>query len=162
MVMPKLTTEIEAASRLDHILSKLKEREFRITPQRIAVLKILAGSQEHPSAETIYKTVKKDFPTTSLATIYKTVTLAKELGEVMELGFSDGSNRYDGYNPNPHPHLICVQCKKIVDPDLKDFQEITRKIATDSGFEIINHRLDFFGVCPECRNKDRNKNRNKK
>ena len=151
--MLKATAEIETPDRLDHIISKLKEREFRITPQRIAVLKILAESQEHPSAEAIYEKVKKDFPTTSLATIYKTVTLAKEIGEVMELGFSDGSNRYDGYNPSPHPHLICVQCKKIVDPDMKDFHEMTRKVAKDSGFEIVNHRLDFFGVCPECRNK---------
>ena len=144
-------SEIKASERLGRILSKMKDRDFRITPQRIAVLKVLAESKAHPSAESIFETVKKDFPTTSLATIYKTITLAKELGEVMELGFSDGSNRFDGYNPAPHPHLICVQCRKIVDPDLKDFQEMKRKVAVDSGFEIINHRLDFFGVCPACR-----------
>ncbi len=68
--MLKATAKIETPDRLDHIISKLKEREFRITPQRIAVLKILAESQEHPSAEAIYEKVKKDFPTTSLATIY--------------------------------------------------------------------------------------------
>ena len=154
--MSRNTANIQASDRLGQIISKLKEREFRITPQRIAVLKILAESKSHPSAETIYETVKKDFPTTSLATIYKTIALAKELGEVMELGFSDGRNRFDGYNPTPHPHLICVQCRKIIDPDVKDLQGITRKVATDSGFEIINHRLDFFGLCPECRKNKKN------
>ena len=97
--MSRNTADTTTSDRLGHIISKLKEREFRITPQRIAVLKILAESKAHPSAETIYETVKKDFPTTSLATIYKTIALAKELGEVMELGFSDGSNRFDG---SPH------------------------------------------------------------
>ena len=91
-----------------------------------------------------------DFPTTSLATVYKTVSLAKELGEVMELGFCDGSNRYDGNNPNPHPHLICTQCKKILDPDLETLGRMTQEVANDTGFRNITHRLDFFGTCPDC------------
>ena len=94
--------------------------------------------------------VKDDFPTTSLATIYKTVTLAKEIGEVMQLGFGDDSNRYDGTNPNPHPHLICVQCKKIVDPDLDSLDEMKKEVASTTHFKILNHRLDFFGICSSC------------
>ena len=96
-------------TRLDHMISKLREREYRITPQRLAILKILAVSEGHPSVEKIYSQVKKDFPTTSLATIYKTLIVMKEIGEVLELGFSDDSNRYDGNKPNPHPHLICIE-----------------------------------------------------
>ena len=86
------------------MLSKLKGHDFRITPQRIAVLSILAGSKEHPSVEEIYKEVRAQFPTTSLATVYKTVSLLKGLNEVLELGFPDGSNRYDGQqalSPSP-------------------------------------------------------------
>ena len=58
--------------------------------------------------------VKKVFPTTSLATVYKTVALLKELNEVLELGFPEGSNRYDGNKPYPHPHLICTKCNIFV------------------------------------------------
>ena len=137
-------------NRLESMVTKLREQKFRVTPQRIAVLKILALSDGHPSVEQIFEQVKRDFPTTSLATVYKTVTLLKKLNEVLELGFPEGSNRYDGNKPYPHPHLICLKCKKIVDPDLASLDDLTQELILDTGFEIVNHRLDFFGICPEC------------
>jgi Fur family peroxide stress response transcriptional regulator len=139
--------------RLEQMLSELRKQNFRITPQRHAVLKILAVSDGHPSVENIYSRVKQDFPTTSLATVYKTVTLLKEMGEVLELGFSHESSRYDGNNPQPHPHLICIRCHKIMDPDIETLTEMSDEISQKTGFEIVNHRLDFFGICPECREK---------
>ncbi|MBW1706302.1 MAG: transcriptional repressor [Deltaproteobacteria bacterium] len=90
--------------RLDQMLAKLREQKFRITPQRLAILKILAVSDGHPSVEQIFKQVKADFPTTSLATLYKTVTLLKQLNELLELGFSGSGNRYLAYHENI-PHL---------------------------------------------------------
>lgn len=138
------------SERLKQIVEKLKANGCRLTPQRLAVLRFLAETQTHPSAEMIYEHVKKDFPTTSLATVYKTVTLAKELGEILEIGLAGGSNRYDGFNPSPHPHLICLECQKIMDPDLDALDGMTEELAKDTGFKIVNHRVDFFGVCPEC------------
>lgn len=137
-------------ARLNKMIDSLREHGCRLTPQRLVVLKILAASKEHPSIEKIYKRVKTDFPMTSLATIYKTVSLLKELGEVLELGFSDDSNRYDGNKPHPHPHLICIKCKNIVDPDVAVLNELHKEMAQKTGYRIINHRLDFFGICPEC------------
>ena len=144
---------VNAGARLNRILTKLKEQRCRMTPQRLAVVKILANSEEHLSAEKIYERVKVDFPFTSLATIYKTVTLLKKIGEVMELGFVDDSNRYDGIRPFPHPHLICLRCKRIIDPDIPVLSELSSELAQKTGYRIINHRLDFFGICPSCQNK---------
>ncbi|MBM3242109.1 transcriptional repressor [Candidatus Poribacteria bacterium] len=141
-------------NRLEQMLAKLRERGFRITPQRLAVLKILASSEDHPSVEQIYEQVKADFPTTSLATIYKAVTLLKELNEVLELGFPEGSNRYDGNKPYPHPHMICIKCKNIMDPDLMGLKQLTEEAAQKTGYKIIDHRLDFFGICPACHEKE--------
>ncbi len=132
------------------MLGKLREKDMRITPQRLAVLKILAESSEHPSVERIYEQVKRDFPTTSLATVYKTIILLKEIEEVLEIGFSDGSSRYDGNKPYPHPHLICTKCKNIVDPDLDSLKDVTTELSKETGFKITSHRLDFFGICSEC------------
>jgi Fur family transcriptional regulator, peroxide stress response regulator len=146
-------TDIPEA-RLRQILTRLKERDFRLTPQRLAILKILAVSNGHPSVDKIFDQVKLDFPTTSLATVYKTVTLLKELGEVLELGFPDGSNRYDGNKPYPHPHMVCLKCKRISDPDLQSVEELTREAEQKTGFDILSHRLDFFGICPDCRQAD--------
>ena len=136
--------------RLEAMIKKLKELNFRVTPQRLAVVKILAKSQGHPSAENIFKQVKSNFPTTSLATIYKTINLLKEIGEVVELDFSEESNRYDGNKPYPHPHLICAKCKTVVDPDVASVADLSKELAKKTGYEIVSHRLDFFGICPRC------------
>jgi len=138
-------------ARLDRMLSKLREHKFRITPQRIAVLRVLAGSRDHPSVEGIFDQVKNDFPTTSLATVYKTVTLLKQLNEVLELGVQERGNRYDGNKPYPHPHLICIECNKIMDTELNSLDSIIRELALETGFHITSHRLDFFGICSDCR-----------
>jgi Fur family peroxide stress response transcriptional regulator len=141
---------MDHGARLNEIITKLKEQGCRMTPQRLAVLKVLANSEEHLSAEKIYERVKPRFPFTSLATIYKTVTLLKKMGEIMELGFVDDSNRYDGIRPYPHPHLICLKCKKIIDPDIPALSELPQEVAQKTGYRIMNHRLDFFGICPSC------------
>ncbi len=140
-------------ARLDEMIARLKERERRLTPQRMAVLKVLAASEEHPSVEQIYARVKADFPMTRLATIYKTVTVLKEMGEVLELGFSDDCNRYDGNKPYPHPHLICIKCRSIVDPEVATLSELRQEVAQSTGYQITSHRLDFFGICPQCQEK---------
>ena len=144
----------DSRARLERMMERLREQKFRITPQRLAVVKILAESKGHPSVEAIYNEVRKDFPTTSLATIYKTISLLKELGEVLELGFPEGSNRYDGNKPYPHPHIICIRCKKIIDPDVSGLEQLNREVSEKTGFRIVNHRVDFFGICPECQKKE--------
>ena len=136
--------------RLNQMLSKLKNHDFRLTPQRLAVLKVLAVSEGHPTVERIYETVRAEFPTTSIATIYKTVNLLKQLNEVLELGFPDGSNRYDGNKPDPHPHVICTRCKKIIDPNLGSLKDLKKEVVRKTGFQILNHRVDFFGICSDC------------
>jgi Fur family transcriptional regulator, peroxide stress response regulator len=141
-------------TRFSEITKKLKAKGCRLTPQRLAVVKILATSEEHLSAEKIYDRVKPDFPSTSLATIYKTVTLLKKIGEVMEIGFVDDSNRYDGTRPHPHPHLICMKCRTILDPDISALSKLPEELARKTGYQIINYRLDFFGICPHCRKKE--------
>jgi len=143
----------DTQTRTATLLSRLKARGYRLTPQRIAVLKILAASTGHPSVEQIYESVKADFPTTSLATVYKTVTLLKEMGEVLELGFSHDSNRYDGNKPYPHPHLICIHCKNIVDQEMATLSALPQQVAQATGFQIVGHRLDIYGICPRCQEK---------
>ena len=136
--------------RADRIIEKLRVSGHKITPQRMAIAAVLAKSDGHPSVENIHAQVVKDFPTMSLATVYRNIVLIKSIGEVLELGFPDGSNRYDGNKPYPHPHVICIQCKKIVDPHLESLDEMKREVALETRFQILNHRLDFFGICSDC------------
>jgi Fur family transcriptional regulator, peroxide stress response regulator len=141
---------IDTKARLSEMVTKLKREGFRLTAQRLAVVKVLAANEEHLSVERIFDRVKADFPVTSLATVYKTVALLKRVGEVMELGFVDDSNRYDGTRPFPHPHLICTRCKRILDPDVPVLSNLPGELARKTGYRIDHHRLDFFGLCPKC------------
>ena len=110
----------------------------------------MPAQSENPARLVPGLTPNVAFPTTSLATVYKTISVIKELGEVLELEFSNGHNRYDGNKPYPHPHLICVKCKRIVDPELSSLAHLTQELVSDTGYRILSHRLDFYGVCPEC------------
>jgi Fur family peroxide stress response transcriptional regulator len=150
MISMSQGTVRDPEERLAQMIAKLRERDFRLTPQRVAILKILAASEEHPSVDTIYAKVRENFPTTSIATVYKTIALLKELNEVLELGFPDGSNRYDGNRPYPHPHAICMECKRIMDPEIASVDELREEMKRKTGYTISFHRLDFFGLCPEC------------
>jgi len=78
---------------------------------------------------------------------------------VPELGFSDDSNRYDGKTPYPHPHLICVRCREIMDPALESLAGLQEELVRDTGFRILSHRMDFFGICPRCQRKSRDRGR---
>jgi Fur family peroxide stress response transcriptional regulator len=141
---------IDSEARFEELIAKLREREYRLTPQRVALLRLLAASDGHPSASQLYDQIKAQFPTTSPATVYKTLNLLKEMDEVLELGFSDDDNRYDGNKPYPHPHLICICCRRMMDPEVSLAQSLIQKVAQSSGYQIVGHRLDFYGLCPDC------------
>ena len=141
--------------RFEFIVQRLRDNGLKVTPQRLAILKILAKSEGHPSVEDIHVQITKDFPTMSLATVYKNISLLKSLGEVLELSLPDGSNRYDGNKPHPHPHVICITCQKIVDLDLHDLDNMKQEVERVTHVTILNHRLDFFGICSSCRHNGR-------
>jgi len=140
-------------TRLQELVQRIRQRGGRLTPQRVAVLKVLAESKGHPSVEQIHDRIKVDFPTTSVATIYKTVALLKDMGEVLELGFGDSSNRYDGNRPYPHPHLMCTRCGEIRDLDVSALAGILDQLSRDVGYQIVGHRLDLYGICSECQDR---------
>ena len=144
---------VDHQKRFEIIIQKLRDHGHKITPQRFEIVKIIAKSENHPTVEEIHVEIKKNFPTMSLATVYRNIVLIKSLGEVLELGFPDGSNRYDGNKPYPHPHVICIKCKKIVDPDLDSLDDMKKEVSTETHFKILSHRLDFFGICSSCMSK---------
>jgi len=136
--------------RFEIIIQKLRDHGCKITPQRQLIAKILASSKGHPSVEQIHNQIIKTYPSMSLATVYRNLLLIKSLGEVLELGFPDGRNRYDGNRPYPHPHVICIKCRKIVDPKLDNIEDMEKKVSAETNYKILNHRLDFFGICSSC------------
>jgi len=76
--------------------------------------------------------------------------LLKEMNQVLEIDLRDDSH-YDGKRPEPHPHLICLKCNKIVDGDLSLDQESLQKLEQASGYKILRPQISLYGLCLECR-----------
>jgi Fur family peroxide stress response transcriptional regulator len=136
--------------RFDELITVLKERDFRLTPQRVELVRLIASSEGHPSAAQLFAKIKTRFPTMSHATVYKTLALLKEMNQVLEIDLRDDSH-YDGNRPVPHPHLICTKCNKIMDGDVEFDPSTIRELEKISGFQIIRPQITFYGLCPDCR-----------
>lgn len=136
--------------RYQTLLGKLQARGSRITSHRLALLRLLAASQGHPNAAQLYEALRVQFPTISLATVYKTLDLLKEEGEVLEIPLR-GESHYDGNKPYPHPHLICTRCGKILDGDeVRVLDAINQEIQQKYAFKVAQSQLVFYGICREC------------
>lgn len=136
--------------RFDQLITALKEHAFRLTPQRVELVRLIAVSEGHPSASQLYTKIKQQFPTMSHATVYKTLALLKEMDQILEIDLRDDSH-YDGNRPQPHPHLICIKCNKIIDGEVSLSQESLLELEQVSGYKILRPQITLYGLCPDCR-----------
>ena len=130
-------------------IEALRSKGYKATPQRIAICRITLNSREHPSAQQVYNEVKKIHPTVSLATVYKTMEVLRDLNLVQELNFPKGQARFDAYM-NPHINLICVKCGKITDLDDLTSKEIANRVTVTTKFKPNGQRMDVYGTCQKC------------
>jgi len=138
--------------RFNQLIAALQERNYRLTPQRLELVRLIAASEGHPSASQLYASIKRQFPTMSHATVYKTLTLLKEMDQVLEIDLRSDSH-YDGNRPEPHPHLICIKCSQIIDGDVSLDQESLHSLEQTSGYQILRHQIALYGLCPDCKEK---------
>lgn len=110
----------------------------------------------HPTAEEIYRQVKKEYPAISLATVYKTLEVLARYNLINRVTHLHEAARYD-HNLDFHHHLVCVKCKKIVDVYHTKLDSL--KLPEDHlfGFKILHHRVHFDGICKECQTTKKNK-----
>lgn len=133
------------------LIEALRSEGYKATPQRIAICRIALNSRTHPSAQQVYKEVKKTHPTVSLATVYKSLQVLRDLDLVQEINFPKGQARFDSYM-NPHINLICLKCGNITDIDDVTLKEITRKAAEAKKFKSTGQSVDVYGICQKCSN----------
>ncbi len=137
---------------MKEIAELLKAKGLKVTPQRIAIFHILCNTTEHPSAETIYKSLQETHPTMSLATVYKTLDALKKADLVQELNVGEDSFRYDA-NVASHPHLICLSCNHVYDLHTDLLQNLREKVSHVTDFKLLSEKIYFYGICPECQRK---------
>jgi len=131
------------------MLEKLKEAGMRVTPQRLAIIKFLDGNTSHPSVEEIYRKLKPEFPSLSMATVYNTLETLNEAGIIQEINIEPGKRHFDP-NPKPHCHFYCRRCKRVFDVDL-DIQPVDGP-AWIGEFWVENCYTNLVGKCRDCIN----------
>lgn len=134
---------------IEKYIKKLKKKDVRMTSQRLAVLNYLADEGNHPTAYEIYDALHPDHPNMSMATIYNNLNFFKETGILIELPFSDGSNRYD-LTDSKHYHAFCDSCGKVIDFHFPELEEIDSKIEQLIDFKVSDHNFKVRGYCQAC------------
>lgn len=142
---------LNKVSGMEDIISKYKGKGFKLTPQRIEILKFLEGNTSHPTAEDIYREVRKRCQTVSFATVYNTLQALKKRGELLEVTIDPERKHFDP-NPAPHHHIICGSCGMIEDvfEDYSGALKLPEKIL--ERFTTTGNHIDFHGICAGCKN----------
>jgi Fur family peroxide stress response transcriptional regulator len=131
------------------IIEALRKKRYKATSQRIAICRFALRSRDHPTARRIYSQVKEVHPTVSLATVYKTLHVLKELRLVQELAVPQSEMRFDSYM-KPHLNLVCLQCGNIRDLDDRRIREMVAGVAATARFTVTGQHLDIYGICERC------------
>lgn len=125
--------------------------DLRMTTQRRIILEEIAKVDTHPAADEVYDRVRQRLPRISLGTVYRNLEILSEHGLIRKLDFGDGHKRFD-QNPRAHYHVRCTRCGRVGDVFVEPVATIEDCIQEATDYDVKGHRLDFFGLCPECNN----------
>ncbi|MCK9995096.1 MAG: transcriptional repressor [Candidatus Krumholzibacteria bacterium] len=122
----------------------------RNTPQRRVILEELCLLKSHPTAAELYAIVRKRLPRISLGTVYRNLEVLHEDGVIDKMEFAGAESRFDG-NTELHYHVRCTECGRIEDIFPLDWEQTPAQPAELAGFQVTGYRLEYFGICPDCR-----------
>ena len=123
---------------------------MRKSRQRDAILRVLTSTASHPTAEWLYEEVRKEIPNISLGTVYRNLRQMKEQGQILELEQTGAYGRFDGNSAN-HYHFRCEKCGGVFDIEEPLVLGIDERVERNTGFKVSHHRLEFRGLCRDCR-----------
>jgi len=136
----------------NRIAGIIRDHGHKLTPQRHAVLKAIAASEDHLTPEEIYEKARLISPGIGMVTVYRTLNLLCDLNLVCRVHAPDGCRGYMMRRPTEHHHhVVCSSCSKVVDFKGCGLSDLEQKLLDDTGFDINGHLLEFYGLCPECR-----------
>ena len=124
---------------------------MRLTAQRKAILDELARAKTHPTADEVFKAVRRKLPRISLGTVYRNLEQLSARGVINRIDSAGGPMRFDA-DTEGHYHVRCVGCHKLEDIDIGHLPAIAAIEEKLTGYRILGHRLEFFGLCRKCRN----------
>ena len=131
------------------VIDTLRDRGLRLTRPRRIILDVVRATDAHPTAAFVYRRVRRRLPRVSLATVYRNLRMLAAEGFLAERA-EEGGLRFDG-NTGPHDHFTCLTCRRIFDVPARVEQRSRHRLAARTGFEVLDHRTEYFGRCAACR-----------
>lgn len=142
----------EISEKKERLKTFMKQKGFKTTRQRDIIASEFLKCEDHVTAEELYKKVSRRHKDIGSTTVYRTLKLLAESGLATARVFADQLTRYEPVSEDEHhDHLICLDCGSIIefeDPKLERLQE---RIASDFGFRIVDHKVEFYGYCRDCK-----------
>ena len=131
---------------------ELKDAGLKITLPRIKILQILeSGAVQHVSAEDIYKLLLQNGEEIGLATVYRVLTQFEQAGLVTRRNFEGGHSVFELSSDVHHDHIVCVKCGRVEEFADDEIERRQQEVANDMGYELTDHDLNMYGLCPDCR-----------
>ena len=128
---------------------------LKYSRQRESIKQFLTGRYDHPTADMVYMGVREEYPNISLGTVYRNLSLLAELGEIIKIT-GDGPDRFDA-NTDLHYHFVCKKCHAVLDLDLPPIAKLEDTASSHFNGSIEGHTATFYGICPDCRDSETEK-----
>jgi len=135
----------------EHLRDTFRAAGRRLTSQRRLILEVLQESDEHLDAESLYDRAKVRDADVSLATVYRTLAVLKEMGMVEEHRLGEEHGHYEAVRAEPHYHFTCLNCGKVIEFDTPLVKRIERELSEEEGICVVNTHLHVSGFCAQCR-----------
>jgi Fur family transcriptional regulator, ferric uptake regulator len=142
---------------MDGIAERLHQAGHKVTPQRLTISKIVTESSELLTPSALFKKVRDLDPQIGEVTVYRTLDILSELGLVCVVDTGENIHSYIGRPAEHHDHLICSECGKVVNFTQCNIAKLEKRLVSETGFDIDDHRLDFYGKCRECKRRTRSR-----
>jgi len=133
---------------LENILGS--NQKYRMTNQRQVILEEIQKINTHPTADEVYEIVRRRLPRISLGTVYRNLEILSACGLIQKIGPLSSQMRFDGITKK-HYHLRCIYCGSVEDAPIDPTENLENAIREKSDYTIIDHKLEFIGICPKCK-----------
>ena len=144
-------TDSEVDAMQEQLTAYMARKGLRSTAQRRLVSDVFFKEMGHFSIDEMLAMVRKQEPSVGYATVYRTLKLLTESGLANERRFDDGVTRYELAGDQHHDHLICIECKRIVEFEDDEIEQWQERVATRHGFTLVSHKHELYGLCASCR-----------
>jgi Fur family transcriptional regulator, peroxide stress response regulator len=148
-LVDRRSRERYSTQRLGEFVARCHERGIAVTPQRLAVIRVLLASENHPSADEVCAVVRRTHPHVSLATVHRILEQFCEVGEACKVTPLHDVARYDG-NVELHHHVVCIRCRRVQDVEIPEIDRLLEGTPSLGEFALLRSSMEIDALCRRC------------